>query len=82
MANNARKVTDGASGLELKLVTDATGTYVDLFGIRIYKLTAAVTANVTATTAPAGSLGKTSNATGRASVFVSDGAKWQFLTNA
>lgn len=44
--------------------------------------TSAITANTTTTTLAAGTLGKTTNATGRASLFVSDGSKWQFLTNA
>lgn len=46
-------------------------------GVRLYLLTVAVTANVTTTTAPAGSLAITSNATGRGSTFYSDGTKWQ-----
>jgi hypothetical protein len=48
----------------------------------IASLTTAITANVTTTSYAAGTLGKTTNATGRASLFVSDGTKWQFLTNA
>lgn len=44
----------------------------------VYFLSIAITANVTASTAPAGSLGLTSNATGRGKLFVSDGSKWQF----
>lgn len=48
----------------------------------IVSFTTAITANTTATTLAAGTLGKTTNATGRASLFVSDGSKWQFLTNA
>lgn len=48
----------------------------------IVSLTDAITANTTVTTTAAGTLGKTTNATGRASLFVSDGSKWQFLTNA
>jgi hypothetical protein len=46
-------------------------------GVRVYPLTTAVTANVTTTTAPAGSIGITSHATGRGTPFYSDGAKWQ-----
>jgi hypothetical protein len=45
-------------------------------------LTTAITANTTTTSAAAGTLAKTTNATGLASLFVSDGTKWQFLTNA
>jgi hypothetical protein len=58
------------------------GKKQEIGGLVIYTFTTAITANVTTTTAPAGSLGKTSHATGRASMFVSDGSKWQFLTNA
>ena len=43
----------------------------------VYFLSTAITANTT-TTASAGSLGLTSNATGRGKLFVSDGTKWQF----
>lgn len=42
-----------------------------------YFLTTAITNNVTTTTAPKGSLGVTSNATGTGILFVSDGSKWQ-----
>lgn len=58
------------------------GTYYDLGGIRFYSFTTAITANSTATTAPAGSFAKTTHATGHFSVFVSDGTHWQYLTNA
>lgn len=44
--------------------------------------TTAITANTTTTSLAAGTLAKTTNATGRASLFVSDGTKWQFLTNS
>lgn len=44
--------------------------------------TTAITANSTTTSLAAGTLGKTTHATGRASLFVSDGTKWQYLTNA
>ena len=47
-------------------------------GAGIYFLTAAITANTTTTTAVAGSIGVTTNATGVGKLFVSDGAKWQF----
>ena len=51
-------------------------------GKRFYQLTTAITANTTTTTAPAGSFAITSHATGQNSIFVSDGSKWQYLTNA
>lgn len=44
----------------------------------VYFLSTAITANSTLTSAPAGSLGLTSNATGRGKLFVADGTKWQF----
>jgi hypothetical protein len=46
-------------------------------GVRFYPLTVAVTANVTTTTAPAGSIAITSHATGRGTPFYSDGSHWQ-----
>lgn len=48
----------------------------------IVSLTTAITANTTTTSYAAGTLGKTTHATGRASLFISDASKWQFLTNA
>ena len=47
-------------------------------GAGLYFLDVAVTANTTTTTAPAGSIGVTTNATGLGKMFISDGAKWQF----
>lgn len=44
--------------------------------------TAAITANVTTTNAPAGSIGITSHATGKGKLFQSDGSKWQFAVVA
>jgi hypothetical protein len=44
----------------------------------LYFLTNAITANTTVTTAPAGPLATTSNATGLGKLFISDGSKWQF----
>jgi hypothetical protein len=73
----------------LKIRTDADGaTYLlKPNGKKHYYLTTAITANVTlddaATEAPvAGDTAETSHATGIASLFVSDGTKWQFITNA
>lgn len=45
-------------------------------------LSTAITANVTVTTAPAGSVGITSHATGVGKLFMSDGSKWQFAVVA
>jgi len=44
----------------------------------IYMLATAITANTTTTTAVAGSLGLTTNTTGKGKLFYSDGTKWQF----
>ena len=41
-------------------------------------LNTAITANSTTTSAPAGSMGVTSHATGVGYLFMSDGAKWQY----
>ena len=48
----------------------------------LYSLTTAITANSTTTSAPKGSIGTTSNATGAGKLFVSDGTKWQFAVVA
>jgi hypothetical protein len=57
-------------------------TLVANSGAGLYFLTTAVTANTTTTTAPAGSIGVTTNATGLGDLFISDGAKWQFAAVA
>jgi hypothetical protein len=44
----------------------------------LYFLNTAITVNVTTTTAAAGSLATTSNATGLGKLFISDGTKWQY----
>jgi hypothetical protein len=51
-------------------------------GAGLYFLTTAVTANSTTTTAPAGSIGVTTSATGLGKLFISDGTKWQFAVVA
>ena len=48
----------------------------------LYFLTSAITANSTTTTAPKGSIGVTTNATGLGKMFISDGTKWQFAVVA
>lgn len=47
-------------------------------GIEFHGLDTAITATSTTTTAPAGSMAITSNATGRGKLFVSDGSVWQY----
>ena len=48
-------------------------------GAVIVGLTGAITANSTTTTLPAGSMGFTTNATGKGAWFYSDGSKWQSI---
>ena len=59
--------------------TAADGGVVSNSNAGIYILGSAITANTTTTTAPIGSLGITSNSTGRGKLFYSDGTKWQFM---
>ena len=49
---------------------------------RLVALAVAITANSTTTSAPIGSIGITSHATGRGKLFMSDGSKWQFAVVA
>jgi hypothetical protein len=44
----------------------------------VYFLTSAITAGTTTTTAPAGSIATTTNATGAGKFFVSVAGKWEF----
>lgn len=67
--------TEAAKLIGGNIITAATGA-------GLYFLDVAVTANSTTTTAPAGSIGVTTNATGVGSMFISDGAKWQFAVVA
>jgi len=46
----------------------------------LYVFATAITAGVTTTTAPSGSIGVTSHATGAGSIFVSKSGKWEFPT--
>lgn len=61
-----------------KIFRNAYSDYSTLAnGVRLYQLSTGITAGVTTTTAPDGSFGLTSHATGKKSLFVSDGAFWQ-----
>jgi hypothetical protein len=61
-------------------ITTATGLQITFGnGQGFYALSTAITANTTTTTAVAGSLAITSNATGVGKLFTSDGSKWQFV---
>lgn len=72
----------GAAATALTVKKDTVGSYLEFGAWKFYTFTTAITANTTVTTAAAGSLAKTSHATGQGSIFRSDGSKWQFLTNA
>lgn len=76
----------GAAVVNGGLIANAISTTGDVAAANltagVYFLTTAITANVTTTTAPAGSIGTTSNATGLGKLFVSDGSKWQFAVVA
>ena len=71
----------GASSLAAVTASSLTSTgsaAVSNATAGLYFLTTAITANSTATTAPVGSLGTTTNATGTGKLFISDGTKWQY----
>lgn len=76
---SAYQFSDGnlnaAKSLGGTILTSATGA-------GLYFLDVAVTANSTTTSAPAGSIGVTTNATGLGKLFISDGSKWQFAVVA
>jgi len=59
-----------------------TGAVIANATAGLYFLTSAITANSTTTSAPAGSIATTTNATGTGKLFVSDGTKWQFAVVA
>jgi len=59
--------------------TAASGAVASNASAGIYILSTAITANTTTTSAPAGSLGITTNATGLGKLFYADGTKWQFM---
>jgi len=59
--------------------TDSSGAVAGNASAKLYILSTAITANSTTTSAPAGSLGITTNATGLGKLFYADGTKWQFM---
>jgi hypothetical protein len=72
---DAYQFSDG----NLSAAKSVGGTIIQFAGgVQFQGLSSAITANTTTTTAPAGSLAITSNATGAGKLFVSDGTKWQF----
>lgn len=59
--------------------TTAAGTQITFGNGQVFiALATAITANSTTTSAPAGSLGITSHATGVGYLYMSDGSKWQY----
>lgn len=83
----AQKLSNAARNKHMQVRTAGVEHILLPNGKKIWCLTTAVTANVTlddavATTPVAGDYAVTSHATGIGSIFVSDGTKWQFLTNA
>lgn len=85
----SQKLHNAARSAAIQLRTDANGANYMLKpnGKKHYYFTTAITANTTlddavAEAPVAGDTAETSHATGLASIFVSDGSKWQFLTNA
>lgn len=79
----AHRLTNSSRSKGMRIKSDANGDYLELPNGKLwYFLDTAITANTTVTTAVAGSLASTTHATGLASMFRSDGSKWQFLTNA
>ena len=59
--------------------TASSGLVASNANAGVYILSTAITANTTTTSAPVGSLGITTNATGRGKLFYADGTKWQFM---
>jgi len=69
-----------ANGGVVASVIETTGDEVAAnLNAGVYILSTAITANSTLTSAPVGSLGITTNATGRGKLFYADGTKWQFM---
>lgn len=77
----AGSITAGVSNIAGVVSTSLTSTSTNAVsnGVAgLYFFDTAITANSTTTTAPKGSIGTTSNATGAGKLFISDGSKWQF----
>ena len=59
--------------------TAATGAVASNANAGVFILSTAITANTTTTSVATGSLGITTNATGKGKLFYADGTKWQFM---
>jgi len=68
----------GTASIANPVSTASDGVVAANANAGVYVLSTAITANTTTTSAPAGSLGITTNATGIGKLFYSDGSKWQF----
>ena len=81
---NDGTVSGKVIGLKMGKDTGSTPDAEIMFtnGVYFVASAAAITANSTTTTAPAGSIGITSHATGVGKLFVSDGSKWQYAAVA
>lgn len=71
-------VVNGTASIANPVSTASDGLVASNANAGLYILSTAITANTTTTTAPEGSLGITTNATGVGKLFYSDGSKWQF----
>jgi len=71
--------TTGAVTGDTVVSTASSGVVAANANAGVYILSTAITANTTTTSAPLGSLGITTNATGRGKLFYADGTKWQFM---
>lgn len=76
--SNANYTGGGLTGMEAITVAAIRFPNGQVFSA----LDTAITANVTLTALPAGSIGITSHATGKGKFFMSDGAKWQYAVVA
>ena len=84
MARNATNLLNRKNGYKVSVDDSGnvagpalTGTYATVGNVRIYGFSTGITANSTTTSAPAGSIAFTTNATGQGRLFYSDGTKWQ-----
>ena len=69
----------GAMSAGSVVSTASSGAVASNANAGVYILSVAITANTTTTSVPEGSLGITTNATGKGKLFYSDGSKWQFM---
>lgn len=69
----------GAMSAGSVVSTASSGAVASNASAGVYILSTAITATVTTTSAPVGSLGITTNATGRGKLFYSDGTVWRFM---